>query len=436
VNPAGKTFYLETLGCPRNEADSEAISNLLESSGFKFIKDPKIADIIIVNGCAFIRDAVSDSIDAILSLRNRNKKAILVVAGCMAQRYGEELIDAMGEIDLLVGTGSIEKIPELISIGKSEVSSNFGFLGKNLYNIPRVTPKHYRYIKIQEGCDFKCTFCLIPQLKGVSHSKELYIIKEEVLKLPESVKEIILIGQNTTSWGKDLPDKDNLTRLIEEVASIFPGWIRLLYLHPLSVSKELLKTIQGLPNVADYLDIPLQHISDSVLSHMNRGYGRREIEKLLDMITSVGDFTLRSTFIVGFPTETQKEFQELCSFVSGKKIDYAGVFSYSHEEGTHSFSMEALSGKEIMRRLEILTSLIEKKIVKKNTHLIDKSLEVIIDGIEEGEYYGRPKNSAPDIDPVVWISPGDRKIEVGSLYPCLISDFVGSDLVGEVNYIA
>ncbi len=431
--PKGKTFYLETLGCPRNEADSEAISNILESSGFEFIKFPEKADIIIVNGCAFISDAVSESIDLILSLRNKNKEAIFVVVGCLAQRYGEELLKTMNEVDLLVGTGSIEKISELISNGKSEVRSNLGFLGKNLYKIPRVTPEHYRYIKIQEGCDFKCAFCVIPQLKGVSHSKELSAIKEEIFNLPGSVKEIILIGQNTTSWGKDLPGRNSLVNLIEEVAPIFPGWIRFLYFHPLYVSEELLKTMQSFPNVINYLDIPLQHVSDSVLSDMNRGYGRKEIEKLLELITSMDDFTLRSTFIVGFPTETKKDFDELCSFIRDKEIEYTGVFAYSHEEGTRSFSMKTLAGKEIMRRLDILTSLIEKKIARKNTQFIDKSFEVIIDGIEEGEYYGRTKNSAPDIDPVIWILPGDKEIKIGSFYPCLISDVVGCDMIGELK---
>jgi ribosomal protein S12 methylthiotransferase len=433
VNAAGQTYYLETLGCPRNEADSEAISYLLESAGFKFIKDPEIADIIIVNGCAFIEDAVSDSIDTVLLLRNVNKKAVLVVVGCLAQRYGDKLLEIMDEIDLVIGTGSIEKIPELISNGKSEVKSNLGFLGKYLYNIPRVTPYHYRYIKIQEGCDFKCSFCLIPKLKGSSHSKALNSIREEILNLPERVKEIVLIGQNTTSWGKDLPEKDDLIHLIQEVARIFPGWIRLLYLHPLSISEDLLKTIRDLPNVVNYLDIPLQHVSDSVLSKMNRGYSRKEIEGLLEMIASSGDFTLRSTFIAGFPTETKKDFEELCYFIEDKKIDYAGVFAYSHEKGTRSFSMKTLPGEEMMRRVDILTSLVEEKIVKKNRQFIGRLLAVIIDGKEGDEHYGRAMNSAPDIDPVVWILPGDKEIKAGGLYPCLISDVAGCDMIGELK---
>ena len=433
MNAAGQTYYLETLGCPRNEADSEAISYLLEAKGFKFIKDPEIADIIIVNGCAFIEDAVSDSIDAVLSLRSVNKKAVLIVVGCFAQRYGEKLLEIMDEIDLVIGTGSIGKISELISNGKSEVKSNHGFLGKYLCNIPRVTPNHYRYIKIQEGCDFKCSFCLIPKLKGVSHSKALNSIREEILNLPERVKEIVLIGQNTTFWGKDLPEKDDLIHLIQEAANIFPGWVRLLYLHPLSVSEDLLKTIHDLPNVVNYLDIPLQHVSDSVLSQMSRGYRRKEIEELLKIIASTGDFTVRSTFIVGFPSETKKDFEELCYFVEDRKIDYAGVFAYSHEKETRSFSMKTLPGKEVMRRVDILTSLVEEKIVKKNRQFIDRRLEVIIDGKEGNEYFGRPRNSAPEIDPVVWILPEDKEIEVGSLYPCLILDVAGCDMIGELK---
>jgi ribosomal protein S12 methylthiotransferase len=429
----GKTFYLETLGCPRNETDSEAIVNILIASGLKFIRFPEKADIIIVNGCAFISDAVSESIDSILSLRNKNKRAVLVVVGCLAQRYGQDLLKTMHEVDLLVGTGSIENIPEIIADGKSEVSSNYGFLGKNLYHKPHVTPPHYRYIKIQEGCDFRCSFCIIPHLKGRSHSKELPDIKEEISNLPESVKEIIFIGQNTTSWGKDFSRDASLSDVIKEIAPIFAGWIRFLYFHPLSVSENLLKTIHNFPNVINYLDIPLQHVSDSVLSDMNRGYGREEIENMLEMIKSIGKFTLRSTFIVGFPSETEKDFEELCSFVEESDIDHIGVFGYSHEEGSVSFSMSNLSDDLIMRRTEVISSLIEEKVRKRNEKVIGETMEVLIDGIEEGEYYGRTKTSAPEIDPVVWLLPAKRTPEVGKIYRTLIADVLGSDVDGEIG---
>ncbi len=432
MNDIGKTFYLETLGCPRNEADSEAVVSILESSGFKLLKSPETVDIIIVNGCAFIEDAVSESIDTILTLRKKNKKAILVVVGCLAQRYGRDLEKSMNEVDLLVGTGSIERIPEIIKSGKSEIDSNFGYLGKNLYNEPHITPPHYRYIKIQEGCNFKCSFCVIPQLKGASHSKELTVIKEEIVNLPEEVKEIIIIGQNTTSWGEDLRGNSPLSDVIKEIAVNFSGWIRFLYFHPLSVSEDLLKIVQNFPNVMNYLDIPFQHVSNSVLSDMNRGYSKKKIEKLLKTIASIGDFTLRSTFIVGFPSETEKDFEELCSFVEEDNIDHIGVFGYSHEEGSASFSMPKLSDEVITRRMEIISLIIEDKMKKRNEKFIGKTTEVLIDGIENGEYYGRTKSSAPDIDPVVWIAPSEKKLKVGNIYRTLMTDVVGADMVGEI----
>lgn len=433
MNCIGKTFYLETLGCPRNEADSEAIINILTASGFKFVKSPEKVDIIIVNGCAFVSDAVEESIGCILSLRNKNKKAFLVVVGCFAQRYGRTLIKTFNEVDLFLGTGSYEKIPELIAAGENEIDCNFGFLGKNLYNEPHVTPEHYRYIKIQEGCNYKCAFCVIPNLKGFSHSKELQSIKEEVSNLPKSVKEIILIGQNTTSWGKDLSCNGDISDVVKRIVPLFHGWIRFLYFHPLSVPKNLLKTMKSFPNVLNYLDIPFQHVSGSVLRDMNRGYSRKEIENLLELIKSVGDFTLRTTFIVGFPSETEKDFEELCSFIEDKDIDHIGIFGYSPEEGSASFSLGSLPNKVVKRRLGIISSLIEKKVIKRNKKLIGKSVNVLVDGMEEGEYYGRTGTSSPDIDPVVWISPHDKGLNIGEIYRCLITDTLGCDLAGNVN---
>lgn len=428
----GKTFYLETLGCPRNEADSEAIVSILTTSGLKLVKSPEKADIIIINGCAFISDAVSESIDSILSLRNRNKRATLIVVGCFAQRYGQNLLESMNEVDLLVGTGSFSKIPEIIATGKSETCNNYGFLGKNLYIKPHVTPEHFRYIKIQEGCNYKCNFCVIPELKGFSHSKELQSIKEEVFNLPESVKEVIFIGQNTTSWGKDLSKDASLSDVVKEVAPLFPGWIRFLYFHPLAVSKDLLETMQSFPSVVNYLDIPLQHVSDSILGDMNRGYIRNEIESLLDLIKSTGDFTLRTTFIVGYPSETKKDFEELCSFIEKKDIDHIGIFGYSHEEGSASYSMHKLPRKVIAERVKVITSVIEEKTKKSNENFVGKITEVIIDGIEGGEYYGRTEASAPDIDPVVWIQGGGKKLGIGEMHKVLITDVVGCDIGGEI----
>jgi ribosomal protein S12 methylthiotransferase len=432
VSKYRKTFYLETLGCPRNETDSEAVIRILETSNFKYSDSPESSDIIILNGCSFIKDAVSESIDTILNLKGKNPNAVFVVMGCLAQRYGSSLREAMNEVDLLVGTGSIEKIPEIIARGRSEVDSNYGFLGKNLYREPHIASPHFRYIKIQEGCDFGCSFCVIPLLKGESHSKELLIIKEEIENLPEEVKEIIIIGQNTTSWGKDLEGNLSLSDVIKEIAPVFSGWIRLLYFHPLSVTGDLLRIIRSLPNVINYLDIPFQHISDTVLSDMKRGYGRRQIEELIEVIDKTGNFALRTTFIVGFPTETDENFKELCDFIEKNDIDHIGVFEYSHEEGTRSFSMPALEDKLVKRRSKILSSIIEKKAEERNKKFIGKTMEVLIDDIEGGEFYGRTRFSAPDIDPVVWITPENKNVKIGKIYRTLITDSLGMDIAGEI----
>jgi ribosomal protein S12 methylthiotransferase len=258
-------------------------------------------------------------------------------------------------------------------------------------------------------------------------------IKEEIYNLPESVKELILIGQNTTSWGKDLPGHIGLSDLIEEIAPLFDGWIRFLYFHPLAISANLLTTMKNIPNVLNYLDIPLQHISDSVLRDMNRGYDRKEIGELLGLIKSFGDFTIRTTFIVGFPSETEKDFEELCTFIEKKDIDHTGIFAYSHEEGSKAFSMRCPPEEMIKRRMAESSEIIDRKALTRNEKFIGQKMEVLIDGIEEGEYYGRTKTSAPDIDPVAWISSGGKKIEIGEIYPVAITDVLGCDIAGEIT---
>ncbi|MEO0294283.1 MAG: 30S ribosomal protein S12 methylthiotransferase RimO [candidate division WOR-3 bacterium] len=429
-----KTFYLETLGCPRNESDSEAIiNNLINSYNFNLSETPEDSDIIVVNGCAFIKEAVLESIETILNLREKNKDALFVVVGCLAQRYGEELKKNLEEIDLIVGTGSIEKLPELIIKGKSEVTSNSGFLGRSIFlNSPSVTPSHYRYLKIQEGCDFKCSFCIIPKIKGGSRSKGISLIKEEIKSLPPIVKELIVVGQNTTSWGKDLGEGENLSKLIGEIAPLFPGWIRFLYFHPLSISDELLRIIHNFSNLINYLDIPFQHVSDSVLSYMRRGYGRKEIEELLEMIDKVGEFTVRTTFIIGFPEEKEEDFKELCDFIEKSNFDHIGIFEYSPEEGSTSYYMPCLKKKIIKERMREISKIIERKMEERSKKFIGKVVEVLIDGKESGEYFGRMKSSAPEIDPVVWI-PGNFKIKVGEIYPVVIKSVLGGDFVGELK---
>lgn len=432
MNKKTVSFYIETLGCPRNDSDSEAIINILKRYNYKLVNFPEEASHIVVNGCAFIEKAVSESILSILNLSERNHEAKMIVVGCLAERYREDLKKALPEVDLLVGTGSLQEITTAIRDNKSILSSKKGFIGKNIYKEQHTTPPHYRYIKVQEGCNYECSFCIIPEIKGPLRSKPLNDIKEEVKNIPGQVREITLVGQDTSSWGYDIYGKPSLDYLLKEISPLFPHWIRILYLHPLQVSKSLLKTISILPNVLNYLDIPFQHISSRVLKHMKRGYDMDFIEKLLDTIREIDDFTVRTTFIVGFPEENEEDFLELYSFVKGCKLDRIGLFEYSHEEGTPSYSMRELDNKTIKGRFKRLYSLIMQKMTEANKEMVGKEIKILIDGKDFGEYYGRPRSDAPEIDQIIWVR-GNEKTKTGEFYSVKITDSLESELIGELT---
>lgn len=431
MNRREVTFYVETLGCPRNESDSEFIINELLKSGYCYSSEPEKSDIIILNGCSFIQEAVSDSIDRILELHSINEDAFFVVAGCLAQRYGYKLMEAMPEIDLLVGTGSIYKIGTLIKDEKSEIESCRGFVGKNVYPESRVIPSHYRYIKIQEGCDYNCSFCIIPELKGRSHSKIPGDIEEQITGLSDEVKEVVLIGQNTSSWGKDLNGDYSLSYLLKIVEDLFYGWIRVLYLHPLSITEELLETINESKNIINYLDIPLQHVSDRVLKSMKRGYNRKEIERLLDLIVEKGDFTVRTTLIYGYPDEKDDDFEELCDFIEEKPLDYVGYFEYSREESADSYNLGTLPDAVLRERSEIISRIAGKKMRESNRKYYGKKVKILVDGKFGERYYGRTRFQAPEIDPVVLIE-GEGEFSAGEFCRVKITDTLEGEMIGGV----
>lgn len=431
MNKSTVSFYIETLGCPRNDSDSEAIINFLKCANLKQVNSPEEASHIIINGCAFIEKAVSESIDRILILSKRNPESTLLVVGCLAERYKKDLKKSLPEVDLLVGTGSIDKIEVAIRENKSILSSNKGFIGKNIYKEHHTTPHHYRYIKVQEGCNYECSFCIIPKLKGAVHSKPLGDIEEEIRNLPKEVREIILVGQDTSSWGQDIYGKPSLDYLLNEISPLFPHWIRILYLHPLTISESLLRTIASQPNLLNYLDIPLQHISSRVLNSMKRGYDKKFIEKLLSKIQNIDNFTLRTSFIVGFPEETEEDFNELYDFVRDSKFDRVGLFTYSHEEGTDAYSLKELNKEITRRRFKRLFTLIQQKMTKSNKEIVGKKIKMLIDGMEGGEYHGRTMSDAPDIDQIIWIR-GNRNTKVGDLCTVKITDSLESELMGEL----
>ena len=425
------SFYIETLGCPRNDSDSEAIITLLKQSNFKMVNTPSEASHIIVNGCAFIKEAVSESIDRILILSGKNPKATLLLVGCLAERYKEDLKKTLPEVDLLVGTGSLENIARAIQEKKSIFSRNKGFIGKNIYKEHYTTPPHYRYIKVQEGCNYECSFCVIPKIKGDLHSKPLKDIEEEIKNLPREIREVILVGQDTSSWGQDINSKPSLDYLLRKISPLFPHWIRILYLHPLTVNESLLRTISSLPNLLNYLDIPFQHISNRVLNSMKRGYDRSYIEKLLRMIKQIDKFTIRTSFIVGFPEERKQDFKELYDFIKNSGLDRVGLFHYSHEEGTEAYSLKELNKKITKQRYKSLFTLIQQKMTKRNRESIGKNIKVLLDGKEGGEYYGRSMSDAPDIDQIIWMK-GNGNIKIGDFYTVKITDSLESELMGEL----
>lgn len=431
MNKSTARFYIETLGCPRNDSDSEAIIKILENNNFEMVSKPDDASHIIVNGCAFLAEAVLESIEKILNLSEINSKATLLVVGCLAERYKEDLREALPEVDILVGTGSINKIVDAIRENRSIFSSQKGFIDKNLYNFHHTTPSHYRYIKIQEGCNYECSFCIIPKIKGSFRSKPLKDIKEEIKNLSRKVKEIILVGQDTSCWGQDIFGKPSLDYLLNEISPLFSGWIRILYLHPLMVSESLLETISRNNNIINYLDVPFQHVSSRILKKMKRGYDRDFLEKLLKMIQDIDEFTIRTSFIVGYPEESENDFNELYNFVQNSNLDHVGLFLYSHESGTDSYYLKELDKKITEKRFKKIFSLNIRRMSERNKKLIGKNLEVLIDGKEGEEYYGRTKSDAPDIDQFIWIK-NKKNLNIGNFYNVKITDTLTSELMGEL----
>jgi ribosomal protein S12 methylthiotransferase len=466
-----------SLGCPKNLVDSEVMMGLVVRAGAELTRHAEDADVIVVNTCSFIDTAQQESVDTILEMAGhkaagRAKK--LVVAGCLVERFGDQIRKDIPEVDVVVGTGELENIlaatgiaprpaqpdsPFVILNGRPEGAARaaqgrfsremwdgaLADLPNYLYNeaTPRVlaTPGHMAYIKIAEGCDHPCTFCIIPQLRGRFRSRRFESVIAEAERLAQSgVREITLIGQDTTCYGEDFGLKDGLALLLAKLASIEDlRWIRFLYAYPNKISGKLLETIAQHDKVCSYMDVPLQHASRSVLRRMKRGGGRdvflRSIEKMRRMIP---DLTLRSSFIVGFPGETEGEFEELCDFVGQAQLDWVGTFSYSDQDGAPAFALgKKLSPGEIERRRKHLMS-IQRRISKKKKHaLVGRQFDLLLEGkSEETELLleGRTSMHAPEIDGKVLVNdfPDGLEPRPGEFYRCQITEAHDYDLVARI----
>ena len=464
-----------SLGCPKNLVDSEVMMGMLSQAGADLVPQAEDADVIVVNTCSFIESAQQESVNAILEMARhklgRAKK--LVVAGCLVERYRDEIRKNIPEVDAVVGTGELEKILAAVGIEASAPSDSpfriltsraegdareangrfsretwdgaIADLPNYLYDeaTPRVlaTPRSTAYIKIAEGCDHPCGFCIIPQLRGKFRSRRFESVVAEAERLAQSgVREITLIGQDTTCYGEDFGLKDGLALLLEKLAAIEDlRWVRFLYAYPNKVTTRLLETIAKHEKICSYVDVPLQHASAGTLKRMKRGGSAeiflRTIEKMRSTIPGV---TLRTSFIVGFPGETEKEFDELCEFVKAAEFDWMGSFSYSDQDGATAFALDGkLSLREIERRRKHLMKIQQGISKRKKKALRGKEFDVLLEGASEETdmlLEGRTAMHAPEIDGKLYISDVPDGVDPvpGEFYRCQITETHDYDLVARI----
>jgi ribosomal protein S12 methylthiotransferase len=451
-----------SLGCPKNLVDGEVMLGMAQAAGHEFTTDASGADVIVVNTCAFIDNAKQESIDAILEMAQMKKDgncARLVVTGCLGERYRDELKKEIPEIDAVLGTGEVDGIVEAIGgrgTGTSPLTfhraSPAGLASRTPHPAPRdlptylydadtprllTTPKHFAYVKIAEGCDYTCAFCIIPTLRGKFRSRDAASIVREARRLAEcGVKELLLISQDTTFYGIDRGERGALARLLRDLNRIDGlEWIRLLYLYPTTITDDVLAAMAECEKVCRYIDLPLQHASASVLKRMRRPGNRQTYDKLLKRIrATLPDVTLRTTLIVGFPGETDQEFAELDAFVADTKFDHVGVFTYSHEEGTRAYAMaDDVPAATKRKRRSALMARQKKIVAAAQKRKIGETVEVLVDGPSpehELVLQGRLRGQAPDIDPLVILTDCDPAvISAGDLIRATVVGASGYDLV-------
>jgi ribosomal protein S12 methylthiotransferase len=415
-----------TLGCSKNTVDSERLMNQIKLNGFNLINEPLGSDTVIINTCGFIDAAKQESIDTILNavaLKQQGKIKKIIVAGCLSERYKEELLKEIPEVDAFFGTENYEGI----------IKNLGGELKYNLLGERYLTsPSHTAYLKISEGCDHPCSFCAIPLMRGLHKSKPMNeLISEAGFLSRQGTKELILIAQDTTDYGKDLYGKRSLADLMNRLSKIEGiEWIRLMYAYPSHFPEDVIETIAGNSKICKYVDIPLQHISDDVLRSMRRGVTAKRTRELIhDLRNNIPGLVIRTTFIVGYPNELEKDFEMLCDFVRETEFDRFGVFTYSVEENTSSYILgDPVPQKVKEERRNILMNIQSEISLRKNSNLLGKKLEVIIDSIEGDFYIGRSYRDAPEVDGEVLIQLNGKQLQIGNIYSVEVNDFNEYDI--------
>src|SRR5487761_2345303 len=405
-----------SLGCPKNLVDSEVMMGQLAARGHELTPHPSDADVIVVNTCSFIDPAKQESVDTILEMAEYKKTGRaqrLIVAGCLVERYRGDIQKNMPEVDAVIGTNELERINALCEGVKPAENSFDAYLYHDL--TPRVlaTPKHFAYIKIAEGCDHPCTFCVIPQYRGKFRSRRFESVISEATRLfSQGVREINLIGQDTTCYGEDFGMKDGLATLLARLAGIetdHEKWVRFLYCYPNKVTQKLLDTIAEHASLVKYIDMPLQHASASVLKRMKRGANGDIFLRLLEKVRrTIPGVAIRTSFIAGFPGETDEDFETLCQFVQAARFDRLGVFSYSDEDTSRSFELDGkVDARTIYNRKRRLMSLQRKISTRRNRQLVGQTVQVLVEGVSPETdllWQGRQPGQAPEIDGVTLIN--------------------------------
>lgn len=434
-----------SLGCDKNLVDSEHMLGLLNQGGFTLTGEEQKADVIVVNTCCFIEDAKKESIENILEVARYKEEGnckALIVTGCMAQRYKQEILDEIEEVDAVVGTTSYDKIVEIangILEQKGLRTQAFDLIDREMLDeMPRIltTAGYFAYVKISEGCDKHCTYCIIPRLRGKYRSRKMDKIKAEVEKLAkDGVSEIILVAQDTTEYGRDLEDA-SLAKLLRELSAVEGiEWIRVLYCYPESITDELIEEIKNNPKVCKYLDIPIQHASDNVLKRMARKSSLAQLkERLGKLRAEVPGIALRTTLIVGFPGETEEDFDILYNFVKEMRFDRLGVFTYSQEEGTPAAKFEdQIDEKVKVKRRDAIMALQHGISQELTAAKVGQVMKVLIEGkiTDEDVYIGRTYQDAPDIDGEVFVEYEGELIS-GDFVDVRITQANDYDLIGEI----
>ncbi len=434
-----------SLGCDKNLVDTENMLGILKNKGFEFTDDEWEADIIAINTCCFIGDAKQESINTILEMAEHKKDArckVLVVAGCLAHRYQDEIIKEIPEVDAFVGTSSYDKIADMInSVLEEKGISNFV---EDANRMPMVeadrivtTPGYYEYLKIAEGCDKHCTYCVIPKVRGSFRSFPIEYLVNQTKKLVEGgVKEIILVAQETTLYGVDLYGKKSLPKLLHNLG-IIEGleWIRILYCYPEEINDELIEAIKNEPKVCHYLDMPIQHASDNILKRMGRRTSKQELTDIVAKLRrEIPDIALRTTLITGFPSETDVDHEEVMQFIDECEFDRLGVFTYSREEDTVAAQMPDQIDEEIKEKYrDELMQLQQEISADRSAAMIGRIVRVMIEGFipEDNTYVGRSYKDAPNVDGLVFVEC-DRELMSGDFIDVKITGSTEYDLIGTI----